>query len=60
MVRLSNLETRLNVLTKKRREDWFTKDSYAFGDLYDLPESVTDDNFQFLHGVNVGEGQAAF
>ncbi|KAK4496684.1 hypothetical protein PRZ48_012666 [Zasmidium cellare] len=40
-------------------EDWFAESSYAFGDLYDLPESVTDNNFQFLHGVNVGEGLKA-
>ena len=37
-------------------EGWFTNQSYAFKDLYDLPASVTDDQFQFLHGVNVGEG----
>lgn len=39
-------------------EAWFTQSSYAFKDLYDLPENVTEDNFQFLHGVNVGEGKS--
>lgn len=38
-------------------EDWFSKDEYAFKDLYDLPANVTNDFFQFLHGVNVGEGE---
>lgn len=33
-------------------EGWFTEESFAFKDLYDLPEKVTDDNFQFLHGVS--------
>jgi hypothetical protein len=37
-------------------EDWFVKGVYPFEDLYDLPDSFSDDNFQFLHGVNVGEG----
>lgn len=39
-------------------EAWFTQPSYAFKDLYDLPENITNDNFQFLHGVNVGEGKS--
>jgi len=37
-------------------EDWFVKGVYPFEDLYDLPDAFSDDNFQFLHGVNVGEG----
>ena len=37
-------------------EDWFVSGIYPFEDLYDLPDSFSDDNFQFLHGVNVGEG----
>ena len=40
-------------------EDWFSNAAYAFDDVYDLPENVTDDDFQFLHGVNVGEGESA-
>ena len=38
-------------------EDYFTWGTYIYQDLYDVPESWTDDNFQFLHGVNVGEGE---
>lgn len=38
-------------------EDWFTWDTFVWQDLYDMPESVTDNQFQFLHGVNVGEGK---
>lgn len=37
-------------------EGWFTEQSFAFKDLYDLPEKVTDDQYAFLHGVNIGEG----
>jgi hypothetical protein len=37
-------------------EDWFVKGVYPVEDLYDLPDSFSDDKFQFLHGVNVGEG----
>lgn len=40
-------------------EAWFTNSSYAFDDLYNLPDQFSDDHFHFLHGVNVGEGLKA-
>lgn len=40
-------------------EDWFQEENYTFQDLYMLPEEVSDNNFTFLHGVNVGEGLKA-
>lgn len=40
-------------------EAWFTNSSYPFTDLYNLSDNFTDDNFHFLHGVNVGEGLKA-
>lgn len=44
-------------------EDWYTQDGY-FGrgfdkDLGTLPTDLTDDNFPFEHGVNVGQGLKA-
>lgn len=40
-------------------EDWYVNGTYAFKDLYELSDDVTNENFQFLHGVNVGEGLKA-
>ncbi|KAJ5273719.1 hypothetical protein N7478_008844 [Penicillium angulare] len=37
-------------------EGWYTEHSYIKEDLYDLPESVTDDQWAFLHGVTIAEG----
>ncbi|KAJ5081068.1 hypothetical protein N7456_013306 [Penicillium angulare] len=37
-------------------EGWYTEQSYIKEDLYDLPESVTDDQWAFLHGVTIAEG----
>lgn len=39
-----------------RWEDWYTEGTYIKEDFYDLPQSVTDDNWQFLHGVTIAEG----
>lgn len=40
-------------------EDWYAPGVYPTGNLYDMPDSFTNDNYQFLHGVNVGEGLKA-
>ncbi|KAJ5729713.1 uncharacterized protein N7483_004221 [Penicillium malachiteum] len=37
-------------------EGWYTEQTYIKEDFYDLPQSVTDDNWQFLHGVTIAEG----
>ena len=37
-------------------EGWYTEGSYVKQDLYDVPASVSDDQWQFLHGVTVAEG----
>lgn len=37
-------------------EGWYTEQSYIKEDLYDLPASVTDDQWPFLHGVTIAEG----
>ncbi|KAJ5801973.1 uncharacterized protein N7503_004423 [Penicillium pulvis] len=37
-------------------EGWYTEQSYIKEDFYDLPQSVTDDLWQFLHGVTIAEG----
>ncbi|KAK5788168.1 hypothetical protein VI817_009126 [Penicillium citrinum] len=36
-------------------EGWYSEGSYVKEDLYDVPASVTDDQWQFLHGVTVAE-----
>lgn len=38
-------------------EGWYTEQSYIKEDFYDLPQSVTDDLWQFLHGVTIAEGR---
>ncbi|KAJ5641366.1 hypothetical protein N7490_005366 [Penicillium lividum] len=38
-------------------EGWYTEGSYIKEDFYDLPQSVTDDLWQFLHGVTIAEGE---
>lgn len=38
-------------------EAWYTNGTYVTQDLYDVPASVTDDQWQFLHGVTVAEGK---
>ncbi|KAB8360817.1 hypothetical protein FH972_024551 [Carpinus fangiana] len=40
-------------------ENWYRQDTYTFDDLYDLPESITQNNYSFLHGVNVAQGLKA-
>jgi len=37
-------------------EGWYTEGSYIKEDLYNLPKSVTDDQWPFLHGVTIAEG----
>ncbi|KAJ5085044.1 hypothetical protein N7532_009815 [Penicillium argentinense] len=37
-------------------EGWYTEENYVSQDLYDVPASVTDDQWPFLHGVTVAEG----
>ncbi|KAJ5698856.1 hypothetical protein N7462_000861 [Penicillium macrosclerotiorum] len=41
-------------------EGWYTEGSYIKEDLYDLPESITDDQWAFLHGVTIAEGNQSF
>lgn len=38
-------------------EAWYTNGTYVTQDLYDVPASVTTDQWQFLHGVTVAEGK---
>ena len=38
-------------------EDWYTEGSYIKENLYNLPQSVTDDQWQFLHGVTIAESE---
>lgn len=38
-------------------EGWYSEGSYVKEDLYDVPASVTDDQWQFLHGVTVAESK---
>lgn len=38
-------------------EDWYSEGTYIKEDLYDLPQSITDDNWQFLHGVTIAESK---
>ena len=40
-------------------EGWYTEQSYIKKDLWDLPASVTDEEWPFLHGVTVGEGKCS-
>ena len=40
-------------------EGWYTEETYIKEDLYDLPQSVTDDQWPFLHGVTIAEGKSA-
>lgn len=35
---------------------WFNAAAYVRQDLYDVPTSVTADNYHYLHGVNVAQG----
>ena len=37
-------------------EDWYDEKAYPFRDLNSYSDDFTNNNFQFLHGVNVGEG----
>lgn len=39
-------------------EGWYTTGTYITVDLNTLPESVTVDQWPFLHGVTVAEGRA--
>lgn len=38
-------------------EDWWVEGVYIKDSLYDEPQSVTDDNYPYLHGVNVAQGK---
>lgn len=38
-------------------EGWYSEGSYVKEDLYDVPASVTDDQWEFLHGVTVAESK---
>jgi hypothetical protein len=38
-------------------EGWYTEGTYIKEDLYTLPQSVTDDQWAFLHGVTIAEGR---
>ena len=38
-------------------EDWYREGTYIKEDFYDLPDSATDDNWDFLHGVTVAQGE---
>lgn len=38
-------------------EGWYTEQSYIKQDLYDLPPEMTDEQWAFLHGVTVAEGE---
>jgi hypothetical protein len=38
-------------------EGWYSEGSYITEDLNDLPQSVTTDQWQFLHGVTVAESK---
>ncbi|KAF2162458.1 hypothetical protein M409DRAFT_27082 [Zasmidium cellare ATCC 36951] len=40
-------------------EDWFDESAYAFGNLNSYSDDFSNDNYQYLHGVNVGEGLKA-
>ena len=35
---------------------WYNDAAYVREDLYDVPASVSSDNYPYLHGVNVGQG----
>ncbi|KAJ5625302.1 hypothetical protein N7510_001611 [Penicillium lagena] len=37
-------------------EGWYTEGSYIKRNLYDFPPSVTDEQWAFLHGVTIAEG----
>ena len=38
-------------------EDWYVNGTYIFDDLNALPDEVTDDQWEFLHGVSVAESK---
>lgn len=38
-------------------EEWYSPGRYITKDLYNLPESVTNNQWPFLHGVTVAEGK---
>lgn len=38
-------------------EGWYTEQSYIKDDLHNLPKSVTDEQWPYLHGVTVAEGK---
>lgn len=40
-------------------ENYFKWGTYIYQDLYTVPNRLTNEYFQFLHGVNVGEGESS-
>lgn len=56
-----NLKENIEMIHKyaSKWEGWYSEGSYIKEDLWDLPTSVTDDQWEFLHGVTVAESKSS-